>query len=112
MSNESQIWFAARLIYESVREWGRSESPLFEDRILLIRAGDEEEARQKARMLGEASAERYKNPKNETVIWVLREVIDVAQLFDDTIGDGSEVYYSFLDEEELGWLRRSLEPHE
>ena len=33
------------------------------------------------------------------VIWELKEILDVVELFDGALDDGSEVYYSILGEE-------------
>lgn len=74
---------------------------VYEERIVVLRANDEDEAKSKGEEIGRASKEEYQNKDGETVIWEFREVLDVLQLFDDPIKDGTEVYWSFLGEEEL-----------
>jgi hypothetical protein len=109
MSDKIQSWFAARLIFESVHERQGDFDPLFEDRIILVRAMTEDEAREKAKALARSNAERYENAEGDTVTWVFREILDLKWVYDEVLEDGSEVYSSFLRLEELNQLRTLLE---
>lgn len=79
---------------------------LFEERIIVCRARSASEARKKAAMFGRASKQDYKNMYGKKVVWVFKEVLGVAELFDRTIREGTEVYYRFLDSKDLNHLRR------
>ena len=98
-------WFSVRYFSECVLD---NAEDLYEDAILLIHADDETAARTR----GEASARRsnhsYANATGEDVRWEFREVLDVKQLFDDEIHDGSEIYYAFLTRAQLKNLRSTL----
>lgn len=109
--NNGETWFAANIILESSHPEERQYRKLYEQRIILVRATTIEEAWQKATVYGEAAREEYRNPNDKTVIWAMREILDVKELFEDSIGDGSEVYYSFLvGDDELDYLRRISRP--
>jgi hypothetical protein len=99
MTETGVVWFAARLLLESVHPEEPDVEKVFEDRIIVLRARSEDEALEKARKFGKASRQEYKNEYGKTVIWELREILDVVELFDETLEDGSEVYYSILGEE-------------
>jgi hypothetical protein len=89
------VWFAARLLLESVHPEEPDVEKVFEDRIIVLRARSEDEALEKARKFGKASRQEYKNEYGKTVIWELREILDVVELFDETLEDGSEVTTQF-----------------
>ena len=42
----------------------------------------------------------------KTVRWIFREVLDVKQLFDAHLKEGSEVYFDFLRVKEVNQIRR------
>jgi hypothetical protein len=75
---------------------GQSETqvgfPEFEDRIVLVRAGNEQEAHRK----GEDFATDYEN----TSSWKVRKIVDVNEIVDSELGDGVEVYSAFISR---GW---------
>jgi Domain of unknown function (DUF4288) len=99
-------WFSVRCLSECVLD----DAPaLYEDCILLIQAEDDVHARRKGDAAARKSSHQYANSFGETVRWEFREVLDVKQLFDAEIRDGSEVYYSFLSHADLENVRTALE---
>ena len=108
---ENLPWFAARLLFERLFQGPqRSDADLlFEERLVLVHApGGEEAAAEKARKLGKAAFESYENADGETVQWVFREVLDVLQLDEADISEGSEVYHQFHNAEEVARIKESL----
>ena len=104
--------FVARIILESVHPDEPSHGPddkLFEDRIILIHAQSEDEARQKAKHFGKAAEHEYRNMYGNRVQWTFRGVLDILDVLDDVSQDGSEVYYAFIDEEMLTKLQEKFE---
>jgi len=63
----------------------------FEDRIILVRAGDEKEARDK----GEGFAADYEKSSS----WIVRKIVEVSEISDRELGDGTEIYSAFIDRE-------------
>jgi len=100
-------WFAARLLFESAHVPPVAD-PMFEDRIILLEARDEREAMDCALSLGRASerAERYEGATGDKINWELRSVLDVKPLTSDVVGNGAEVYYTFLRPQEAYELER------
>jgi hypothetical protein len=71
---------------------GQSETqvgfPKFEDRIILVRAANEQEAHHK----GQDFATDYA----KTSSWKVRKIVDVNEIVDTELGDGVEVYSAFI----------------
>jgi hypothetical protein len=65
--------------------------PRFEDRIILVRAADEQEAHKK----GTDFAANYE----KTSSWTVRKIVDVKEIVDPKLGDGIEIYSAFIDRE-------------
>ena len=62
--------------------------PMFEDRIILLRAADEQEAAAK----GEGFAAVYA----KTSSWTVRKIVDLQEIGETALGDGIEVYSAFI----------------
>jgi|GEM_PF-1292584 len=105
-------WFSALVIQEATHPEEQNQSPLFEADVILINAVTEDEARKKAEEIGKSSQHEYLNAYGHRVAWVFKEVLDIKEVDAERIGDGTEVYYVFLNREELLGLRRALEPTE
>lgn len=69
--------------------------PLYEERFLLIQASSEEEARGKA-IQRSSEPLAYKNVYGETVTWSFKKVVDVKQVWEHEIVDGTEIFSRFF----------------
>lgn len=106
---DTAAWFAARLLFEQSFANGTEAAGLFEERVVLLKsATGVAEAEKKATKLGKAASHSYKNVDGETVAWTFKEVLDLVQLNDAEIGEGSEVYSHFLRREDVKNVRASL----
>ena len=103
-------FLSARLLFEAKHPDEEGLEKVYEDRIVLLEADDEDGAESEAMKLGSKSREEYKNQFGNRVIWEFIEVLDLVTLDTDDIGHGSELYSQFLDEQDLAAVRRSLEP--
>ncbi|MBD0743173.1 DUF4288 domain-containing protein [Streptomyces sp. CBMA152] len=68
------------------------QAPLYQENFVLLTAQDEDEARDKALAHGKRLETRYENELGETVTWKLLHVVDVNEVSDPELGDGSELY--------------------
>ncbi|WP_030155652.1 DUF4288 domain-containing protein [Streptomyces sp. NRRL S-244] len=66
--------------------------PLYRESFVLLAARNEDEARQKARAHGEGMETDYRNAEGELITWTFRQLVDVAEVPDDRVGDGTELY--------------------
>jgi hypothetical protein len=80
MSADGKLWFSARTVYEH----DKPGDGLFEERIVLLRAGDFEEALERA----EAEALRY----GEQVGGTYTGYASVFEIAEEQLADGSEVF--------------------
>jgi hypothetical protein len=69
-----------------------------------------EGAHKKAKKLGIASKQRYKNVEGADVAWDFKEILDLIELLDSDIGEGTEVYFHFLKAEDVEQIRETLRP--
>lgn len=79
-SGDGKLWFSARTVYEH----DKPGDGLFEERIVLLRAADFEEAMARA----EAEAKSYA----EAVSGTFSGYVSVFELSEEQIGDGAEVF--------------------
>ena len=100
-------WFSVRYFSECVLD---DAEDLYEESILLIHADDDARARTKGEAAARGANHSYANSTAEDVRWEFREVLDVKQLLDDEIHDGSEIYYAFLTRTQLESVRAALAP--
>ncbi|MEV6734891.1 MULTISPECIES: DUF4288 domain-containing protein [unclassified Streptomyces] len=68
------------------------QAPLYRESFVLLSARTEDEARSKAQAHGEALETSYRNEKGERITWTFRQLVDVAEVPEDPLGDGAEIY--------------------
>ena len=102
------VWYAARLIYASVKhgtpdpsifeEMSQEElgQDTFEEVVMLIRAEDDDSALREAQFLGAASEHSYVNKYRETVDWKLVSITEVKELLSDDLKHGTQVFSRFF----------------
>jgi hypothetical protein len=89
MSGQKQRWWAIRMVVEITSVDGTFSR--FEDRIILVRAVDEKEAQDK----GQGFAADYEKSSS----WIVRKIVEVSEISDRVLGDGTEIYSAFIDRE-------------
>ncbi|MEU5421330.1 DUF4288 domain-containing protein [Streptomyces sp. NPDC001407] len=83
-------YVAVLLCESSAGTEGRT--PLFQESFVLLTAEDEAEARAKAEAHGKGLETSYENEAGELITWRLRHVVDVSEVLDERLADGSELY--------------------
>lgn len=96
MADQEQSWWAIRMVVEIV-SIDRTFSQ-FEDRIILVRAGDAKGAEEK----GQAFAADYE--KNS--LWKVQKIVDVWEIGERELADGTEIYSAFIDGESAAVLMK------
>jgi hypothetical protein len=92
MAGQEASWWSVRMVVELPVKAGLPDDqlsfPKFEDRIILLKAADRDDARAK----GESFAADYA----QTSSWKVRKIVDVREILDRELVDGSEVYSAFI----------------
>jgi hypothetical protein len=95
MDDQEESWWSVRMVVELPADERMLDSqlgfPKFEDRIILVRAADDHEAHQK----GTDFAADYE----KTSSWKVRKIIEVQEISDADLQDGTEIYSAFIDRE-------------
>jgi hypothetical protein len=93
--------YSVRLLIKCTGRGQPVRLPLYEDRLVLVRATSHEHAKQKARKAVQGSEVPYKNPLGDTVRWKVTHVFESVELFEDefpngAIKDGAQVYWRYI----------------
>ena len=82
-------WYLSKIVFQIVTGEDYSKGQ-FDEQLRLIKAGDYEEAIEKATTIGEKEQELFYNQRNKPVKWQFIGVSELHLL--DTLRDGMEVY--------------------
>ncbi len=82
--------------------------PLYEERVVLTVADNDEGARTLVEEALESRPETYLNQYGERVSWKVDSWLDVKMLTEREFRDGMEGYYRLLDASEVALLRQSF----
>ena len=93
------MWFAVSLLFESVHPDHPENEFLWEERVLLVRAETEENARQEGELLGKAEQHEYTAANGDLVRWVFRQVESVSAI--ESLDHGTELFSRFLSKQEV-----------
>ena len=94
-------WYSVRLLLRCTGKGQPQRLPLYEDRIVVVRAGNHRAAKQKAGRIVRDRETPYKNALGDMVRWHVSKVFESVKLFDDEAGsdgfkDGAQVYWRFI----------------
>ena len=101
------MFYSVSLFYKSERT--DDEEPLWEERIILVSALDEDEAETKALQLVKKNEVKYVVGNSVSVAWRFHQIERVFLLIDDDIKDGTELFCRFLKDSEAQSLLVSFE---
>jgi hypothetical protein len=93
-----QHWYSVRVVVEIglEAETDADFANRFEDRFILVRAKNEEEAMMKGTGFTEDNKEEYLNADRELARWGFH-VIEAQEILDSILQDGTELYSAFVD---------------
>jgi hypothetical protein len=97
------MWYAANLLFESVRQPDDGAEQLWEESIRLIEASSESEATKKATQLGNVERASYQ-ADGATVTWKFSRVERVYFIEPAALTDGTELFSRFLRQSEVNSL--------
>ena len=91
-------WYVAKIIYNINLEKGMY-APEFDEQLRLIEAPSKEVAFSKARVIGKEGEESFQmNDRKTTINW---EFIDVSEIFEVELSDGSAIYSSTQEKDKI-----------
>jgi hypothetical protein len=103
------MWFSASLLFKSVHKPISKDTPVWEERVVLLKCYDEATALQKAESLGKSEKVSYRNLYGEEVTWQFDSVLKVYEIGMESPGDSSELFSRFLKNSEVNSLKRPFE---
>jgi hypothetical protein len=93
------MWFAVNLLFESIHPEHPENELLWEERLMLVRAGNEAEARREGERVGKAEEHEYTAANGDLVRWVFRKVESVSAI--ENLDHGAELFSRFLSRREV-----------
>ena len=94
------MWYAVSLLYKSIHIPAESKETLWEERILLMQAGTELEARDQAEKKARSGEHEY-DVEGGFVKWTFERIESVYLIRDEELRSGSEVFSRFLRDSEV-----------
>jgi Domain of unknown function (DUF4288) len=93
--------YSVRLLIRCSGKGQPTRVPLYEDRLVLVRARNHNAARTKAKQIADQQSVPYKNVLGNTVHWRVADVYGSVELFEDEfkngeIKDGAQVYWRYI----------------
>ncbi len=95
-AREGETWYSVRVLYRSAigRKGASSARTLLEESVFVFRSMPSSAAA-KARKVARQSQHSYKNVYGEKVKWKLHQVLEIVEVMDRQVTDGTEIYYRF-----------------
>jgi hypothetical protein len=95
------MWYAASLFFKGTHSDAPDRESVWEEQIVLVEAGSDEEARARARELGRSFEHEYGTRKSDVKVrWELVEVERVCGIEGNGFQTGLEVFSRFISQEE------------
>lgn len=91
MENKSS-WYSAKLLFMAHTAGQPEADPLCEESIILLRATNEDSAKEQANVQGKKLEHSYENEDGQRIEWKLVDVIEVQDLCEKTLKAGVEVF--------------------
>ena len=97
--------FSVSLLFKCVKADAGDDPELWEERIVLLEADDEFEARSKAKDYAKHSEHSYIAATGQKVIWIFDRIDTLyTLLMQADLSDGSELFSRFLDTSQVACL--------
>lgn len=90
------MWYSARLLFELMAVDERSDhEPFFEEKLIVFRCEDSENIVEHIHAVSRQDESEFENTAGYAVRWILREILEVQEVMDESIEDGTEVFFRF-----------------
>jgi hypothetical protein len=103
------MWFGVSLLFKSIHANEPEEEPLWEERIILLQAPSEAEARPEAERIGQSAEQEYLAADGQAVRWKFVQIERAYPIPSDALETGTEVFSRFLRTSEVESLLTPFE---
>ena len=97
MNEERCRWYWVSATYKAVHGGVSRRRHLWERTVFLIRAADDTEAATTAENVARQKEHEYEAAGGDTVRWTFQEIEAIQPLFDERVGEGTEVYWELFE---------------
>ncbi len=104
------MYYSVSIFLKAIGKNGGPESiELWEERVYLILATDETDAKAKGEKLGKLGEHEYRSSEDRTIRWVFDCVNSVCEVGDERPSDGAELFSRFLRSSDVQSLKTPFE---
>jgi hypothetical protein len=104
--SHNDVFFSASLLFGSLRNGKFTAENLWEESIILVQAGDEQEARRKALEIGQTRSLSYKANDGAHISWEFFRIERLFRIKEDKLVHGTELFSRHLRADEVESLGR------
>jgi len=99
-------WFSVNLLFRAIHNGITSDTDLWEERIVLINADTEEDAKKEGLRIGSSEEHEYivssdNSKPNHTVRWTLIQIESVCEIEGNSFVNGLEIFTRYLRNSEV-----------
>lgn len=88
-------WFTAECLFRSQVEGSSGSDELWEYRYFLVQAPDDDSAKTRAHAIAGRGEHSYPNESGANVSWLLVEVLDVFEIMQEVLSEGTELFHKY-----------------
>jgi|GEM_PF-6873300 hypothetical protein len=88
-------WYTAECLFRSQIEGGSADDELWEYRYFLVQAPDDDSAKTRAYEIAKRAEHSYPNASGATVSWLLAEVLNISEIIQEVLGEGTELFHKY-----------------
>ncbi len=88
--------YGTSLLFKAIHSVPSEKTPLWEFRVVLIEAINEQDAQEKAEKIGKKSEHSYEAQKGDIVTWKFIQVESISVIESEHLKNGTEVFSQFL----------------
>ena len=93
------MWYVVNLLFQSVHPEHPENESLWEERLFLVRAASEDEARSHGEQIGKSEEHEYIAGNGDQVRWTFRQIESISAI--ETLDHGIELFSRFLSNSEV-----------
>ena len=101
------MWYAVNLLFKSTHKVDKKADPLWEERILLMKADTEEDAKTEAIEYGKKGEHEYSvgngsaDESTDSIKWSFEQIERIFTIDDESLTSGTELFSRYLRDSEV-----------
>ncbi len=90
------MFYGTSLLFKTIHSAPSGKEPIWEFRVVLVEAIDEQGAQEKAERIGRNAEHSYEAQKGDIVTWKFIQVESISSIESEDLKNGTELFSQFL----------------